>query len=82
MGVLEYKNEREREREKRDVQTRGFDVVGHGVEVVDEVDGEVGVVVQGATQGRRCCCTGTASRWQAGVVGEAHRGGDVEAAGQ
>jgi len=73
---------RTREREKRDVQTRGFGVVRHGVEVVDEVDGEVGVVVQGATQGRRCRCTGTASRWQAGVVGEAHRGGDVEAAGQ
>ena len=38
----------ELEREGRDAQTRGFGVVGHGVGVVDEVDGEVGVVVQGA----------------------------------
>ena len=73
---------RELDKEGEDAQTRGFGVVGHGVKVVDEVGGEVGVVVQGATQGRRCCCTGTASRWQAGVVGEAHRGGDVEAAGR
>ena len=68
---------RELDREGEDAQTRGFGVVGHGVEVVDEVDGEVGVVVQGATQGRRCCCTGTASRWSAGVVDEGRRGGDA-----
>ena len=72
---------RELDREGEDAQTRGFGVVGHGVGAVDEVDGKLGVAVEGVMQGRRDHCAGEASWWSAGVVDEGRRSGDAEAAG-
>jgi hypothetical protein len=56
VGVLEYKNKRERG--GRDVQTRGFGIVGHGVGAVDEVDGELGVAVVGGAGASTSQCRG------------------------